>query len=194
MNAFVGPLPRHLYVCVDSAFVFREPVGFIPAVWFGLVSFPSRMWGCTVMLENGAIYRNLPPHSIAFSDDPDPGTLWTPRESQHWDCYGWDWTALEYPYLRGLDCKARVRTPQVRSGTGRDLEIEGEYLFTVAPVGDAFSTEPEQAKEFTFIKLDNGRLTIQPTDRVVFRELSFTGTELAFPSGIRRQTEVWRAE
>ena len=178
----VGQLPRHLYCWVDTRHTHKEPAGFAPAVWFGLVGYPGRMWGCTVMLESGAVYRNLPAHAIAFG--PEPDGEWGPSQAQQWDSYGWDFTAIEYDYLRGLDC-------MVKAG---DSEITGEYLFTVAPVGDAFSAYPEQAKEFTFAKLDNGWLSIQPTNRVVFREKSFTDNKLEFPVGLKRQTDVWTAE
>ena len=71
----------------------------------------------------------------------------------------------------------------------------GTYLFTVAPVGDAYSAVPEQAKEFVFVKLDNGRLTIQPTNHVVFRDRSFTTNDaMDFPVGLKRQTETWSCE
>lgn len=180
-HTLIGQLPRHVYCFVDSAFTHAESKGFTPAVWFGLVSYPGRMFGCTVMLECGAVYRNLPPHAIAFEEKPQP---WDRVHSQHWDCYGWDFTAIEYDYLAGLDVLAKCG----------EHEHTGEYLFTVAPVGDAFSAAPEQAKEFVFVKLDNGRLTIQPTDRVVFRERSFTGDGLKFPVGLKRQTEVWNCE
>ena len=70
----------------------------------------------------------------------------------------------------------------------------GEYIFSVAPVGDAFSHYPEQAKEFTFIKLMNNRLTIQPTDFTVFRERSFTDNKLEFPKGMKRQDTVYFCE
>jgi len=43
--SLVGQLPHHLYVFIDSTFTHKEPAGFIPAVWFGLVSYPGRMWG-----------------------------------------------------------------------------------------------------------------------------------------------------
>jgi len=133
------------------------------------------------MLECGAIYRNVPAHGLAFTL---PTATWTPKEAQHWDCYGEDFTCLEYTYLSGLTCKVKAN----------EREYLGSYLFTVAPVGDAFSAYPEQAKEFCFIQLENGRLTIQPTNHVVFQELSFTGNKLEFPSGLRRQTDVWSAE
>lgn len=172
----------HRYVWVDTHFTHSKPMGFIPAVWFGLVSYPGRAWGCTVMLESGAIYRNLPPHALAFREGPE--VPWSVKDAQTWDCYGWDFTVLEYSYLSGLDLLAKL--------PGRD--IEGEYLFSVAPVGDAFSREPEQAKEFTFSALGNGRLTIQPTNHVVFMEKSFTTGQMEFPEGLARQKKIWTCE
>ena len=177
-----GQIPRHLYCWVDTQHTHKEPCGFVRAVWYGLVSYPGRMWGCTVMLESGAVYRNLPTHAIAF--DPQPEGEWTPQDALTWDCFGWEFTSLEYDYLRGLDCK-------VRAG---GKEIDGEYLFTVAPIGDGFSAYPEQAKEFTFVELVNGWLTVQPTDHIVFRERSFTDNKLEFPSGLKRQLDTWTTE
>ena len=180
--SLVGELPRHIYCFVDSSFTHTCPNGFIPCVWFGLVSYPGRTWGCTVMLECGAIYRNVPAHAIAFHKFPQEP--WSADEAQTWDCYGEQFTTLEYKYLSGLDCKVKCK----------DAAYDGKYLFTVAPIGDGFSAYPEQAKEFCFIQLYLGRLTVQPTNHVVFRERSFTDNKLEFPSGLRRQTDVWSAE
>ena len=134
-----------------------------------------------MLLESGAVYRSLPPHALAFTDAPD--TI-GPDEAQTWDCYGDRFSTVEYPYLAGLACLAKTGT---RHQTGH-------YLFSVAPIGDGFSACPEQAKEFHFLALDSGRLTIQPTDRVVYQEKSFTGHDLAFPTGLRRQTAVYTCE
>ena len=184
IHSLVGPLPRHLYVYVDTQFTHRDiqTSRFIPAVWFGLTSTPGRVFGCTVMLESGAVYRNLPAHAIAFNNEPKGE--WTERDAQTWDCYGWDWSATEYSFLRGLECK-------VMAGGKEHL---GEYLFTVSPVGDGFSAYPEQAKEFNFVRLKSGHLTIQPTNHTVFRERSFTDNKLEFPSPLKRQTEIYTAE
>ena len=183
MHTLIGPLPRHLYAYVDTGFTHHQPHAprFQPCVWFGLVSYPGRMWGCTVLLESGAVYRALPAHALAFTDAPD--TI-GPDEAQTWDCYGDRFSTVEYPYLAGLACLAKTGT---RHQTGH-------YLFSVAPIGDGFSACPEQAKEFHFLALDSGRLTIQPTDRVVYQEKSFTGHDLAFPTGLRRQTAVYTCE
>lgn len=177
----VGELPRHHYVWVDTMYTRGEP-GFEPAVWYGLVSFPSRLWGCTCLLECGAIYRNIPAHAIAFEENPLP--YWQEEDAQTWDCYGERFTTLEYRYLAGLSCKVKA---------GGEV-YQGQYLFTAAPVGDGFSAYPEQAKEFLFVQLDNGRLTIQPTNHVMVEEKSFTGSIDGWPRGLKVQTKVFSCE
>jgi len=156
----------------------------MPAVWFGLVSFPARAWGCTVMLESGAIYRNIAPHHLAFMENPAVLDDWGIVDAQTWDCYGYDFTVIEYEYLRGLRCDTFCAGSRWM----------GRYLFTVAPVDDSFSAYPEQAKEFSFIQLDNGRLTIQPTNNLIFSEKSFTRGAMEFPKGLKRQTDIFRCE
>ncbi len=182
----IGDLPRHLYVYVDTVFTHAQPQTprFVPAVWFGLTSTYGRAWGCSVLLESGAIYRNLPPHALAFTADPE-AAIWPIEEAQTWDCYGPDFKALEYRYLSGLSVMARTKGGQV---------LPGVYLFTVAPMGDGFTANPEQAKEFSFVQLDNGRLTVQPTNHLVFREASFTTGDGSFPKGLKRQTEIYSTE
>ena len=174
-----GQLPVHRYCYVDASFI-SDDQGFIPCIWFGLVSVPGRMWGCTIMLESGAIYRAVAPHAIAFKENPEPD--WIEPYSQRWDCYGTEFSTIEYTYLRGLTvhtrCKDKYRT--------------GEYLFTAVPIDDGFSRHPEQAKEFMFIKLDNGRLTIQPTDKVLFIDGSFTNAE--WPTNLRTTDKVYKCE
>ena len=181
MNTLIGSIPKHQYIWVDSNFTHKNPAGFVRAVWFGLVSFPSRAWGLNIMFENGAVYRSLPPHAIAFSENPKQ-KIWKADDAQLWDCYGYDWTAVEYTYLKGLSCSCKIK----------DNFTDGSYLFTVAPIGDGFSNAPEQSKEFKFIELDNGRLTIQPTNKVLFNDLSFTDNTSVI--NLKLQTEYYFSE
>jgi hypothetical protein len=174
-----GQLPHHQYCFVDARFI-SSRTGFIPCVWFGLVSIPGRMWGCTIMLECGAVYRAVPPHALAFH--PQPESNWRCNESQRWDCYGREFSTIEYTYLRGV-------TAEVKAG---GLLYRGEYLFTAIPIDDGFSRHPEQAKEFCFIKLNNGRLTIQPTDKVLFCDHSFVTPE--WPTDLKTTTEIFSCE
>jgi len=182
--SLVGELPKHQYVWVDSRFTHQVATGYLPAVWYGLVSYPGRVWGCTVMLECGAIYRNIPAHALSFSAEPKE-INWSEKYAQTWDCYGTDFSTIEYKYLSGLTCKARCNQE----------DFLGCYLFTVAPIGDGYSAYPEQAKEFMFVRLDNDRLTIQPTNRLLFDERSFTQNKnMEWPKGLQRQQEIWSAE
>jgi hypothetical protein len=174
-----GQLPHHQDCLVDARFI-SSGTGFIPCVWFGLVSIPGRMWGCTIMLECGAVYRAVPPHAIAFNENPEPN--WRCNESQRWDCYGTDFSTIEYTYLRGVTAEAKAG----------GLIYKGQYLFTAAPIDDGFSRYPEQAKEFCFIQLNNGRLTIQPTDKVLFCDRSFVSPK--WPTDLKTTTEVYSCE
>ena len=186
MYELIGQLPQHQYVHVDTAFTHRKPeMSSMPAMWFGLVSYSGRAWGCNVLLENGAIYRNLPLHALA-STVPALSIPWRPRDAQHWDCYSTAFTTLSYDTLRGLDCLVKTA----------DEMNHGEYVCTIGPIGDAYSAVPSQSKELVIVALKNGRYTIQPTDRVVFHDISFTVPmgNPTFPRGMRRQDETYSSE
>jgi hypothetical protein len=73
------------------------------------------------------------------------------------------------------------------------VDHPGPYLFTAVPIGDGFSDAPDQAKEFMFIWLDNDRLTIQPTNRVLFEDRSFTDASHGVPR-LRLQSEIYSCE
>lgn len=73
----------------------------------------------------------------------------------------------------------------------------GHYLFTVAPINDGFSNQPEQNKELFFIQLDNGRLTVQPTNCFKFEDVSFTDKfkhSLDLPKGLKAQNQIYRVD
>lgn len=178
-----GSLPHHIYCHVDRSFTRGAPAsGFEPCVWFGLRAYAGRAWGCHVMLECGAVVRDMPLHALSRYDEPDDEP-WLLEDAQHWDCYGDQFSLVRYTYLSGLE--ARVKCA--------DDEHIGEYLFTACPLNDGFSAEPAQSKEFKFFALRNGRYTAQPTNRVLFIERSFT-VEKDWPTDIQRQSEVWSCE
>ncbi len=178
-----GALPKHIYCYVDSKFIRKEKTGYEKCVWFGLSSVPGRAWGLHVMLECGAVYRNIPPHAISFFD-VYTDDKWTISEAQEWDCYGTQFSTIIYPYLDGME--AFVKTEGV--------ELNARYLFTAIPIGDGFTNEPTQSKEFMFMETEGGRLTIQPTDRVLFYDKSFVDDCQNWPNDLKPQTQVWRSE
>lgn len=171
-------LPHHQYVWVDSSFVRDGRTGFEPAVWFAVRAEPNRAWGCHVMLECGAVYRGLPPHALAFNEKPE---AWTLRNAQVWNCYGKDFDVVKYDYLSDLWAYYDYSIAQAR------------YLFTACPYGDGFSAEPEQSKEFMFMRTGGGRLLIRPTNMLLFTERSFTNDE-GWPKDMRVSKTVWNCE
>lgn len=162
----IGNIPKHRYIWIDSRFTHKEPCGFVEAMWIGITSIPARTWGINVILrEGGAMYRNIPPNAVSF--DKETSLSWSIGDSQLWDCYSYDFTILENPHLRGMRMQTKI---------GNSLYL-GEYLFSVTHLNDGWSDTPEQDKEFFFIKLNNGRMTIQPTNRSVFIDPSFIETD-----------------
>jgi hypothetical protein len=132
-------------------------------MWVGLTSIPSRAWGINVILrEGGALYRNIPPNAVRFQENSIEN--WRIEESQLWDCYSYNFTILQNPILRGMPVSVKVK----------ENILLGTYLFSTAHLNDGWSDSPDQDKEFIFIELDNGRLTIQPTNKVAFIDKSYT--------------------
>ena len=173
-------IPLHQYVWVSSAMIRCGGEGWEPAVWFAVRSDPGRAWGCHVMLECGAVYRGIPPHAISFS--PQPSQLgWSLKEAQVWDCYGHDFDVVRYTYLSDLTARY--------DGT----EKRGRYLFTACPRDDGFSAEPEQSKEFMFMRTQGDRLLIRPTNMLLFEECSFT-EDTGWPTNLATANMVWRCE
>jgi hypothetical protein len=73
--------------------------------------------------------------------------------------------------------------------------MQGSYMFTAEPYGDAYSMEPSQTKSHHFIELANGRIACVPGNNVMFKETSFTGkNSLAKPTWLRVQTKTFHAE
>ena len=150
------------YIWVDTRFTHEEPIGFQEAEWVQTVAIPDRAWGLNVVFRSGGMmYRNLPPHAIAF--DICPERKWDLDSAQLWNCYGMQYEHMDCDHLG--DSQVRVKV--------RNEIISGRYLFQTSFIGDSYSMTPEQDKTFMWVQLFNGRLTIQPTNRVTFFDPSF---------------------
>ena len=174
-----GALPRHHYAWIEPNAIGTHD--WLRAVWFGVTSYPSRAFGCHVLLECGAVYRNVPLHQLASEKTDTP---WEPWQAATWDAYGWQFSTIEYPFLSGMNARVRIQDKS---------EHEGMYLFTIVPTADAFTAEPEQGKEFYVLQLESGRYTAQPTNHVLIQDKSFCGN-VEWPKFLKRQTEWHSAE
>jgi len=146
MNSTVDiPLTK---VFVDNKYLGLE-AGVTEAYWYGITSIPARQFLCHVMLYNGSNWYGLP--LVALSTKPIH--LGNVSESQAYDCFSYDITCIRFTFLR--DQRATI------------LSSHGTYLFTVISHDDngrgPFAEFPEQAKTFTFIGLDDGRIVFRHT-------------------------------
>lgn len=176
--AHSGVLQTHQYVWIEPNAIGQHD--WMQAVWFGMTCYPGRAFGCHVILECGAVYRNVPLHQIAWRKTED---AWDATLAQRWNAYGYEFSVIEYPYLVGLNGMARCD----------DQDFVGRYLFTLIPIGDAYSATPTQAKEFYFMELANGRYTAQPTNYVLIQDRSFTN-KIEWPTFLHRQTQWYSSE
>jgi hypothetical protein len=173
-----GAIPEHQYTFIEPNAIGEHD--WLPVVWFGLSCYPGRAIACHVMLECGAIYRNVPLHKLGWNKTAS--TNWGPEDAATWDAYGWQFSTLKYPFFNGMSGIVRLQSSS---------EHVGSYMFTLIPVGDSFSAEPTQSKEFYFFKLENGRYSAQPTNHVLMKDASFT-TAPKWPTFLRRQ-DTWHS-
>ena len=180
MNNKTSSIPELKVVWVDTNFTHEKPIGFQEALWVQTTATPDRAWGITVVFRHGGMmYRNLPPHAIAF-DKKDRQNDWTLDYAQLWNCYGYQYEHMVCEHLSDSHVEVIIC----------DELISGEYLFQTSFIGDSYSLQPEQDKTFIWVKLENDRLTIQPTNRVTFRDTSFI-IEDEIPR-LKLQTEIYR--
>ena len=169
-------LPYHLYVRVEvGAVADDEQRGAL----FAMQPNIGGIFGGHVLLECGAVYRNIPIHQLHLDlpDTIDAPSTHGPNDAQVWDCYASEYRAIEYSYLRGLATRIKSRCGIV---TGR-------YLFTLVPHGDGFSRHLDQAKEFVVSHCAiTGRLYVRPTDKILFVDQSLP-TNGHFPAHLKRQ-------
>lgn len=197
MNELAGPIP-HQYVRVDPSHTHHpehQPAEWIEGAWFALQGYRGEAWACHVLLdlpEGGAVRRALPLHALVQTQAEPPFPAWQPWQAATWDCYSPAFVVPRYSLLEGLRCKARVRAAE---GSDTWQDYFGHLLFTIKPAGDDFSRDPGQDKEFYLIALDNGRFTLQPTNHVLFEDLSFTARlGKTWPRGLARNAQTWSAE
>jgi hypothetical protein len=83
---------------------------------------------------------------------------------QLWDCFGHEFTVNAYEYL----LQSRVQV------IFKDGSKEwGNYLMTFDWYNNPYSNEPTQYKAAHLLKLDDGNFTLQPNNRLIWRDMSF---------------------
>lgn len=135
--------------------------GFQDVVIFGIQSVVGKAMTFHVMTEEGAVRSRVPIHMLAWKDTAVKKSL---DYLQLWDCFGEDVAVVSYDYL----VQSRVQVV-FKDGT----KEWGSYVMTFDWYNNPYSEEPTQYKAAHLIKLDGGNFTLQPNNRLMWKDMSF---------------------
>ena len=153
----------HFYAKMRTEHLYQHDgrEGLQDVIIFGAQSNVGQALTFHVMTDDGCVRSRVPIHMIAWKED-------TPKKAldhlQLWDCFGYEVVVTRYDYL----LQSRVKT------MFKDKTKEwGNYLMTFDWHSNSYSEEPTQYKAAHLIKLDDGNFTLQPNNRLMWRDMSF---------------------
>jgi len=181
----IADIPRPMYAYVNTAYLYDHHPDHI-ASWqecliYGISAIPSRAWGLSILMNNGAMVQHLPPQAVSLQGHSQAGELdhyHALPDLQVWSCYGYDFAVHEYDALSELRCRVYL---------GDGTWEPGRYWFTAAPYGDHYARTPDQHKHFNFVWLECGALAALPGNRMLMSDPSFTHLP---PEGVRPDYRV----
>jgi hypothetical protein len=179
-------LPAHQYGFVRTEYCNNlKPgtEGFMPCVIFGAESVPGRALMFHILREDGALVAQVPIHALCHRMDAPSRNV---TELAHWDCFGWNLTAISFDYLREAPVETRI---------GEQV-MPGRYICTFDFLADGFSDAPDQHKCFHFIALDDGNYALRTNDKLKVLERSFVCNPFDWDDlpQIERNRLIWRVE
>ena len=181
-------IPQHLYGAVCSEILYgldEEKVGqFEPCVIFGVTSIPSRALHFSILCESGAQWARIPLHMLRHEGATiDPHPL---QELQCWDSHGWDFSTVQYEYLREMGCKYRTPSNQW---------VEATYWFTLDHTDNGYSQFPPEHKCFHLLLLNDGsgQIAAMPNNRILWDDKSFVLPGHTFDYKVM-DAQTWHAE
>lgn len=156
--------------------------GMTDVIVFGAQSVAGRALTFHVMTEEGAMRSRVPVHMLAWKDDTSPLPL---DYLQLWDCFGNDISCTVFEYLDQM----RVKTVFKDGSSGW-----GSYMMTFDWYSNPSSNEPTQYKCAHMIKLDNGNFALQPNNRLMWKDMSFTTKHFPDKPDWKVDDKVWICE
>ena len=136
----------------------------VPVVVFGVRSRAGRNLDFHVMTNSGMQFWGVPAQALCWKQADRPQL----QDAQLWDCFGDEVSVVKFNYLEGLSCSVKLESGPIKNGT---------YMMTFDWNDNAFSDEPSQRKNGHLIRLHDGNYTIQPNNRIIWRDPSFTTEE-----------------
>jgi len=149
---------------------------------FGAQSCSGKALTFHVMTDYGIVRSRVPIHMLCSK----PDTKHLPLDYlQLWDCFDENVSVVEYETL--FDCRAKV---VLKDRT----EHWGNYLMTFDWYRNSYSDEPSQYKSLHMIELDNGNFTLQPNNRIYWKNMSFVTKSFPKTPDFLVDNKEWRCE
>jgi hypothetical protein len=126
---------------------------------FGAQSCSGSAMTFHVMTDYGLVRSRVPIHMLCWKED---APLMPLDHLQLWDCFHENVSIVEYDAL--FDTRAKVVLKD-------KSEHWGEYVMTFDWYRNSYSDEPSQYKCLHMIALDNGNYTLQPNNRVYWKNM-----------------------
>jgi len=194
LNASV---PQHIYGYVQTDILqgLDDSRGFDPCVIIGVTSIPSRCLHFSILCESGAQWARIPIHKLrwekpkVFKEHFGSTFINHPiSDLQCWDSHGWDFSTVQYEYLREMGCE--YRTPDGRM-------IPASYWFTLDHTDNGFSQYPPEHKCYNLLLLEDGsgQIAAMPNNRILWKDDSFVKRDLRRLKEYRVMSpQTWHAE
>jgi len=185
LNASV---PQHLYGMVQTDILqgMDDSQGFEPCVIIGVTSIPSRCLHFSILCESGAQWARIPIHMLRWNEPeiaPHPIT-----DLQCWDCHGWDFSTVQYEYLREMGCEYRKPDGTL---------VPASYWFTLDHTDNGFSQYPPEHKCYHLLLLEDGsgQIAAMPNNRILWKDDSFVKPDPEKLAKYRTMApQTWHAE
>lgn len=182
-------IPQHIYGFVESDILrglnpaYKKQ--YEPCVMFGVTSIPSRALHFSILCESGAQWARIPLHKV-FWTAPTKDIKHPLSDLQMWDAHGWDFSVVQYEYLREMGCSFRKR-----DGT----MVPACYWFTLDHTDNGYSQFPPEHKCYHFLLLEDGsgQIAAQPNNRILWRDDSFVKPGHKLDYKVMHET-TWHAE
>jgi len=187
LNASV---PQHLYGMVQRDILrgLDGALGFEDCVIIGVTSIPSRALHFSILCESGAQWARIPLHKLRWTQPSEGAASHPLSDLQCWDSHGWDFSTVQYEYLREMACE--FRAPDGRW-------IPATYWFTLDHTDNGYSQYPPEHKCYHLLLLDDGsgQIAAMPNNRILWKDDSFVKPNNEALGSYRVMTEdTWHAE
>jgi hypothetical protein len=186
-----GDIPQHLYGHVSEEILYGldpEKRGtFEECVIFGLTSIPSRAWHFSILCQSGAQWARIPLHMLRWQLPEEGAPVHDLPTLQCWDSHGWQFSTVQYSYLREMGCEFRAKDGRM---------IPAYYWFTADHTDNGYSQFPPEHKCYHFLRLEDGsgQIAAMPNNRIIWRDDSFVKTPETFPRYRVMSPVTWHAE